>query len=150
MHAAPPVRVQIKPHPVAPVLVLGLLCVTAATLVLWFARLALGWPAAGVAIVVVLGACWQLRRSGRQDTVVHWDGQRWFAQSEGQNTDPTPGQLWLHLDFDGHSLLRFAPDQRQSGVKTPRWLVATPGTVRGPWQDWRAALIHAQRAEVLA
>ena len=153
MHAAPPVRVQIKPHPAAPVMVLGLLSVATAVVALWLARLGLGWAAAGLAGAILLDAAggWKAVRSGRQDTtVLHWDGQRWFARSEGQNTDPSPGQLWLHLDFDGNSLLRFAPERRQSDVNTPRWLVATPATVQGPWQDWRAALVHAQRAAVVS
>jgi hypothetical protein len=148
MHAAPPVRVRIKPHPAAAVLVLGLLSLAAAVQVLWFARLGLGSAAAGLASVVLLAVAgaYQAARSGRKDTVLHWDGQRWFAQPEGQNSDPSPGQLWLHLDVDGHSLLRFAPERRQSEVNMPRWLVASPATVQGPWQDWRAALVHAQRA----
>lgn len=151
MHAAPSVRVDIQPHPAVPAVVLAVVSLSATGLVLWFDRIDLPWPVGGVVViatVAVLGA-W-LKARGSAATSLSWDGQRWFASFEGQAAEPVSGQLLLKLDFDGYSLLRFVPERPSRGVAAPRWLMATPATVHGPWQDWRAALIHAQSARAVA
>jgi hypothetical protein len=148
MHAAPSVRVHIQPHAAVPAVVVAVVGLSVTVLVLWFDRIHLPWPLGSVVViatVAVLGA-WLKARAGRAATSLSWDGQRWFASFEGQAAEPVSGQLLLKLDFDGYSLLRFAPERPSRGVKSPRWLMATPANVLGPWQDWRAALIHAQSA----
>jgi hypothetical protein len=150
MHAAPTVRVEIDSSAWTPILIGGLVLLSALALGLWLVRVAQIEVAAAVislAVAVVIAAAWRVR-AGRLPVVLSWDGQRWFMQHTAETDDAAPGSLCLHWDMDGRSLLRFVP----AAPKTvpPRWLLATPATVRGSWQDWRAALVHSQRAMVVA
>jgi hypothetical protein len=153
MHAAPPVRVEIDSSAWTPVLIGGLVLLAALALGLWLMRVAqieIAEMAAAVislAVAAVIAVAWRAR-AGRLPVVLSWDGQRWFMHHTAETDDAAPGSLRLHWDMDGRSLLRFVP----AAPKTvpPRWLLATPATVRGSWQDWRAALVHSQRAMVLA
>jgi hypothetical protein len=143
MHAAPPVRVQIQSNFWAPVLIATLVLLAALAMSLWLARMGLMLGAVGLAsfaLVVTVASFWAVAYR-RAAVVLSWDGQRWFAQPQPQAGDPVPGRLLLQWDMDGCSLLRFVHETDQQS----RWLLVTPSTVRGPWQDWRAALVQSQR-----
>jgi hypothetical protein len=150
MHAAPPVRVEIDSSAWTPVLIGGLVLLSAFALGLWLVRVAQIEVAAAVislAVAAVIAAAWRAR-AGRLPVVLSWDGQRWFMHHTAETDDAAPGSLRLHWDMDGRSLLRFVPAAPKTAA--PRWLLATPATVRGSWQDWRAALVQSQRAMVVA
>jgi hypothetical protein len=144
MHAAPSVRVRIVASPLGRVLTMGLWCLSMTVAVVWLLWLSMpAWVlmlGAGVCMGFVLWAI-VAQRACREPTVLRWDGQRWFNEGSG---DPIPGRLQLHLDMDGCSLLSFTTDP--PSARSKQWIWATPRTVRGPWRDWRAALVQSSRS----
>jgi hypothetical protein len=141
MHAAPSVRVCIDSPSMGRAFTVALWFAAGAALGIWLSWLGVSMPtlALGAAIGFAL-TCGLLWRGRREALVLRWDGQRWFREHQGEST---PGCLRMYLDIDGRSLLSFA--LAVPGRRPKQWLWATPRTVQGPWQDWRAALVQSSR-----
>ena len=142
MHAAPAVSVGCRDGGVWRAVQLGLHGLAGASVAAWLAAQggladagqALAAAAAG--LLGVAAAALNLRRRGRDDGQLVWDGQCWRHGIGADNAEAVPGRVRVALDLGGWLLLRF------DGVDGPaRWLALSRGAAGAAWPALRRALV---------